>query len=448
MSSAINVLLYTLAPRTVGGGGRKVSIGLLKAFNANGCYCAVYSIEPFSEDIKAFWNASGDFFSYNETPLSPDGALAGVHAHIADLVATKGFDAIICDTEYAYRDFAARVLARGSKSGLCSIVVLVHDQVWRDDVGIVRQFARSRESAVAMPYRVYSAYLQDHIRSQRDRLMWDWGLRRKPSDLLRCHQGTRRVLWLLSHLKAVYLFRNIRSQMRSADLVFSLTARSAEETAIAYGLENNRSQVAFGLLHGAVTEELSLSEGRLASCKRVIAFSRISEEKCIEVIIFAYRQVRMQCPSAQLVIMGRSDNNARTESYRKYLHRLLEEDLLTGSIRLIVNPDDSAVEENLNAAKTFVCAQNCDFNLTTYEAMHHGLSVVVPISYDFPDQLKSSKMIYGDNVSIDDFAASILNALDSDARYTASEVEFIRSLTFSRYASVIQQHILRLLERR
>lgn len=435
----MNLMFFTIAPDHMGGGGRRVFSGLLNGFISLGHAVYVVSEKQYPVALRVQGTGCCEYFSLTGDSGTPCGPVED-ELTIQGYINRKEIDVILCDTEYALSNLIS-CLPGFCQNTHTQIYALCHDQIWRDFMDLYKVPREDRESH---PYYRYSEYLRGELLPLRLKLKTE-AMRKqsgsskvKIKDRIRHHisKAAPGFLRWVEVFKAYLRLQGARKNVAITSGIVSLTQRSAAEAAFVYGLPASRSIGTFGY----IDEALERFDGQCVSfCmdpQKVIAFCRLSPEKNLDMIILSFIDALKINNELKLTIIGRNESEV-TSDYTNYLRYLIEKFQCVDSVSIFENPSDDLLVEELGTSNVMICAQNCDFNLTIFEAMYLGKQVVVPATYSFPEELAKSRNIFANNIKREDFTLSILEATAMTYHYDKSEREFLASKTYDNYAASV-----------
>ena len=434
----MNLVLYTIAPDSKGGGGRRVFTGLLNGFINLGYAVFVVSEKKYPISLRGYEQDTCEYFNLSAVSERP---LLATNSEIIfqNYIKEKKIDVILCDTEYSLANFVT-CLPKFCKKFSVQIYTLCHDQIWRDYMSLC---GYSHDDCTAHPYYKYSEYLSGvlyPIRSKWQRTMERTLQTSKMQGKYQLRYLIRaiapRLMKSVGAVKAYIRLEKVRKNIAITAGVVSLTERSAREAEQVYRLRSGQSIACYGYVDEELRRFKARCESLLINSKKIIAFCRLGPEKNLDLVIFTFIEASKTDSDLKLTIIGRNDSSSTFE-HVVYLTFLIERLGCGDKVKIIENPSDETLIKEIGTSNVMICAQNCDFNLTIYEAMYLGKQVVVPATYSFPKELAKSRNIYANNIQIEDFTSSILEATDVAFYYDESEREFLASRTYDNYAASV-----------
>ena len=463
MAALKSIMVYTRGVASEGGGGRRVSMELLHNFNALGVYAYAWSLLPlFPERLYDGRYRFDAYHLYDDWDMDPESFDQATRRHLAaEILAHLRFKRpswILFDTEYSYREF--QFLMQGDTQSLPPLAVLVHDQLWKRNIGYLSAFTSGKTARLlgeCSPYPELIRYterllsrirrrhilpvieragkgglsslgklgisLKGYLAELKQRICWPW-------------RNNRYTMGFFRELEGV---RAVKRDLGKADAIFCLTRRSAQESAAGYALDPSRVFVSCGFYDPC--DALSDSEPRYrkqfgtGTRKVLLAFSRISWEKNLELILLSFSQACRVRTDMQLWIAG-----LITEEHRPYAEALMQYATALGlqeSCFLLGSVNDEEMQALYAESDAFICAQVGDFNLSVYNALRFFKPVVVSRAYDFAPELADAQAILCDNRTVEDFAGSILKALHTPLAFSERERQYVLSLSFENYARAV-----------
>lgn len=465
------LMVYTKGVPCDGGGGRRVFMELLHNFNKLGVNAYSWSLLPIKPELlyegKYAFEAEYYFDDWNKDvfTLGCEEKKCALVAFMKSLK-ERSPDFILFDTEYSFREFVDFSRGMIEYDELPPMAVLVHDQIWKQNIDMLSKYTNSSD---AKKYEKVSNYpeLNRYIKNHVAELVEKYELRevgfakniktrlrnniydkirkrfKYPVCILRglIKKLIEKILLLVvgkeEYAKKFRLGR-LKRDFKNAELLFCLTKRSAKETAAAYGFPQDRVLTAYGYYDPndfKTTEKSFRSQMATGKSKVLLALSRFSPEKNIEIILLAYQEALKSYSGMQLWVVGLlTDDNL---SYYRDLEKLRSKLNLDDLVHFICSVTDDEMNKIYEEADAFICAQVADFNLSVSYALKVGLPVIVFNSYDFPSEINGAAPIYCKNNSVAGLAKSIVNAMEKSPKFKSQEIDFILSCTYMNYSKKI-----------
>lgn len=444
----MKIAVYTKGVAVEGGGGRRVTSELLHHFNRIAEEAVSWSILPLRPD-----KLYGGRYSYRAMHVlqdfdsQPD--IEGAEArqryaeHFRSMLREVKPRFLLFDTEYSLREFLTWSEGLVDLDELPPKGVLVHDQLWKWNADILPLGSgalQTEETAAACPLPALATYVIELRRmlrkikesGQADRTELLAAARSlKPAAMAPVEMDSKERRRLLA----------IKQGVNRMDRVFCLTERSAREAAAAYNLapENAAAAGPCWFEHDGVEAVDARERFGLGSGKAVLAFSRLSPEKNIELVLLAFAlllESREQSGGApeglELWIAGQLP--PQFEDYYRELRELAAFLDIERRTRFLCSVSDAEMLGLYAQADVFICAQAADFNLSTAQALQSGLPVVTLAGYDFPAGVGESPAIQRDCFHVNDLARALDAALQAPGRLSPAERGLLERRAFFNYA--------------
>jgi glycosyltransferase involved in cell wall biosynthesis len=451
----MSIVVYTKGVAVEGGGGRRVASELLHHFNTISGRAVSWSVLPLRPEIlyggRYVYEARHVLPDFESDPdfSDPDFCRRCAEAFVAMLEEERP-DFLLFDTEYSLREFGGWSDGLVDPDLMPPTAVLVHDQLWKWNPAIL-PLGSGAGTAGGLARECPLPELADYVirvrRSLRaalaeDQLSGNGILERA------CAVEPEPVEPAPIDQTEIDRLLGIKRLVNGVDRVFCLTGRSRDEAVAAYNLapENGfqASPLCFDYDYPPspdVRARLGLGSG-----KGILAFSRMSPEKNIELVLLAFSRflAEEQGGDAELWLAGHC-----LPEFREYIDSI--KDLsrrlgLDGRVRFIGTVSDEDMLGLYAEADAFLCAQVADFNLSVQTALQSGLPVVVFGGYDFPAEISASGGVFCDCRTIGDMAKGLCSALASSGP-TARERGFLERHTFYNYAQTVVGSFLGLAHR-
>jgi len=443
------ILVYTKGVSSEGGGGRRVFMELLQHFNKLGIPSVSWSILPMRP--AELYNGRYRFTTYYFT--EKHSLELSFHNHAFNKALANFFlkslqafqpSHILFDTEYSYREFTEWSEGLITIRDLPPIAVLVHDQLWKWNIGnlsLLTYNPTSQEKEKESLYPQLIDYSTKVKAATAEFLQKSHGDIRLNADqfleVLREIKGQ----WYIPAVSNEEISRcaNIKKNLNKVRYIFSLTERSADESAVAYGKTREDCIQASGAFNPIEMEPVSdkcfRTQCQTDDKKVLLAFSRATREKNIELILAAFALVKKEYPLTQLWIAG-----LVTSSDEDYISELKTLSLALGlenDVCFLGTVSDVDMNNIYQETDALICAQVADFNLSIYKALYYLKPVITLAGYDFPSQLRQSNAVLWQNHTIQDLADSVIKAFIYCPSFTPQEQSFIKNFTFENYARKI-----------
>lgn len=327
-------IIYTNAPKKHGGGGRLLFNKLIS--QALNLQHKVYILSSDIYDTNFIDIDSKDFNKINF-----------VYGKQVDKFINENNDIkILCDNEYSLADFKKNYKSAFLKD--IKTFSLVHDQIWRDHVGFYKFFYKSLRGNNSV---AFSNSLLEYRYSKINIFYW----------------------YIKSLVNSIIRLRSQKKLLKNCNAIFCLTERSAIESEEIYGI---KAFSAIGFFDHLNTEPLIKNKKHVNS---FLTFARFSPEKNLDFIISAYQKYRFNGGTSKIVLTGRAESR-HEKKYLNSLKQLVNRLQLNNYVSFFENPDNDKLKSLIQEARTFICAQNADFNLTICEMYLQHLNIIVPVS--------------------------------------------------------------------
>jgi len=415
----LRILLYAPSGFDTIGGGRRVSAELAAAFLDLGHPTVVWTLHP-GPTLSA---TESEAVPEHVTGFGPpEGTRSLQHAarKLEKLLAERGVELVLFGSEFSYMEFRGSIGRRLRWPRGPIRAALIHDQLWNGDPRAMTLQPRGGEAvslAAALPYtRIRRSY---EVEVERLRSLVGEVARAGPTPLAAWYK--RNTVWrgareARARWRATRDIVRRKRAVRELDLIFNLTERARRESAAAYGLSPGRVACAFGAPISRDSAPAardfrreSASEGR----KVVLSFARMAPEKYHEITLLAFARLLADGPDAVLWLAGQVVDSQR--GHLDFLRAAARTLGIEDRVRFLGTCSEPEMLALYRSADCFICAQPADFNLSVLAALRAGLPVVVADTYDFPEALRSTGLIYSGPATAADFAARLRGALASDA---------------------------------
>jgi glycosyltransferase involved in cell wall biosynthesis len=472
----MKILVYTKGVAIEGGGGRRVFMELVKNFNRLGIYAYSWSFLPLFPSTLYDGKYQFDAYSYFDN-WNVDLALLDIPAKEKMLnaflknIADKQPTHILFDTEYSFREFMKISEGLIETKSLPPFALLMHDQLWNENITYLTAFTKNTKAeflAMRSPYPKLNNYIYSLLREIQGK--YSLGAVDRP-DSINSKAAFKVKKLALSYFRKIrdnlhmiyrhitmgmfrrlsgknYIFvdnkdleriQKIKQDVQKVCAIFCLTERSADETTAAYDINREKVIAVFGFYDPEDKIVLSQSDHKnfldKQNKKILLAFSRLSSEKNIELILLAFAEAYKTYPDMELWIAG-----LVTEENKHYENDLVKLSEILGigrATRFIGTVTDNEMVKIYQRANAFICAQTADFNISVYYALRFFKPVIVSAAYDFPMALKNADFILKDNFTVSDYARSILTVMNKKYIFGENEKNKIFSYTYENYASII-----------
>ncbi len=418
------ILVYTIGVSTEGGGGRRVYMELCQQFSKKGVLATSWSILPIDPaklyDGQYSFKVTSYFQKHEVSRKQIQSQREDIISSFYELVENEGIDLILFDTEYSYLEFNTFFVGFSLRLSNIKLAALIHDQIWKINPDIVSDL-NEKYAASFTPYH---------------KLLNSFKRIRKDHDLYFRRQSFIKALKKFVKNSVGYDSKKAiqrKKRYQKLDMIFSLTGRSAKESELLYEM---KSKKAFGT-DGDLQVDRSFYEKLTATYKgrfNVLAFSRISPEKNIDIILSIISEVKKTHSQINLLVGGMTSS----EEYAKYLKKLVVRLGLQTQVSFLGKLTDKQMNAAYDFSDAFICCDVCDFNLSTYRAIRFGKPIIVSGGYDFPQNIKEMKGIHDDNYEMSDFLKSFEEILNGE---TGVDPNVVREYNYEFYSSSIVNSI-------
>lgn len=441
----MSIVVYTKGVPVEGGGGRRVTSELLHHFNIISGRAVSWSVLPLRPE-----SLYGGRYVYEARHVLDDFADPADFGNpgfcrrcAEDFLATireEAPDFLLFDTEYSLREFTAWSEGLVDPDGLPPRGVLVHDQLWKWNPAVLPLGAGGPDAAAvarACPLPGLAGYVV-----QVKRVLREADADSDGSGLidLACSVEPPAVSGAGIDPEEERRLLGVKRTVNGVDRVFCLTGRSVAEAVAAYNLAPENCVQASPLWSEPGCGPDTGVRGRygLGGSRGVLAFSRMSPEKNVEIVLLAFARFLALNPedSADVDLWIAGQLLPEFAGYQREIRDLAARLGLEDRVRFIGTTSDAEMLGLYDAAETFICAQVADFNLSVAMALQRGLPVVTFGGYDFPEELAKAPSLFCRCNTVDDMARSLGESLGADG-LAAAESAVLERHTFYNYAQKV-----------
>ena len=222
--------------------------------------------------------------------------------------------------------------------------------------------------------------------------------------------------------------------LKRAKKIFVLSNYAQTEKKMLFNLKTSVQVGALNLKNLNKAFSLARPHKKTKSYK-IVTLSRLDENKRIDVLIKALKELRDDGLDVSLDICG-------TGPAKQQLTQLIESLKLEPYVKLLGYINEDCVSRIYLEADLFATIDWADFRLTTYEALSYRCKVLVSDDTEIDCSLKKSGYLFASNPRVDAVFLKIKEALAADPIWSEEDLySHLKKFTWERYFANISKEV-------